>query len=58
MKSLVICGDPNEVVERIIELKEQIGNFNTITYVGMDWKSPKLAKDSLKLMANNVMHKI
>ena len=34
---------------------EKIGNFDTITYVGIDWKNPTLAKNSLSLMAKKVI---
>jgi alkanesulfonate monooxygenase SsuD/methylene tetrahydromethanopterin reductase-like flavin-dependent oxidoreductase (luciferase family) len=58
IKNLVIYGDVNEVSDKINNLKESIGNFNTLTYMGMDWLSPKLAKNSLALMSEKVLHKI
>mgnify|MGYP003325343905 CR=1 FL=1 len=30
-----------------MDLKEKIGNFDTITYVGIDWKNPNLAKSNI-----------
>ncbi len=58
MKKLIICGDPSTVSERILELKEKSGNFDTITYVGIDWMNKKLGIKSLELMANKVMPKL
>lgn len=55
LKDLVICGGVNKVADNILELKENIGEFDTITYVGIDWKNPKLAKNSLNLMAKKVI---
>ncbi len=55
LKDLVICGGANYVAEKILDLKEKIGNFDTITYVGIDWKNPTLAKNSLSLMAKKVI---
>ena len=55
MKDLVIAGGANEVAEKILKLRENIGNFNTITYVGIDWKNPQLAKNSLYLMSKKVI---
>jgi hypothetical protein len=55
LKDLVICGGANEVAEKILELRSKVGNFDTITYVGIDWKNPILAKKSLSLMSSKVM---
>ncbi len=55
LKDLVIAGGANEVAEKILKLRENIGNFNTITYVGIDWKNPQLAKNSLYLMSKKVI---
>ena len=52
---LVIRGSVEEVSEKILELKENVGNFDTITYVGIDWQKPALAKKSMELMATKVM---
>ena len=55
LRDLVICGDVNSVAEKILELRKNVGNFDTITYVGIDWKNPIFAKNSLSLMSNQVM---
>lgn len=55
LKELVICGGVNDVSEKILELKNQIGKFDTITYVGIDWQNRILAKKSMELMATKVL---
>jgi len=55
LRDLVITGGANEVAEKILKLRENIGNFDTITYVGIDWKNPRLAKNSLNLMSKKVI---
>ncbi len=56
LKELVITGSPKEVAEKILKLKEDIGNFKTITYVGIDWLDKELAKKSIKLMGEKVIN--
>ena len=58
LKDLVICGDVETVTEKILDLREEVGNFETITYVGIDWQNPKLAKKSIELMATKVLQKV
>jgi alkanesulfonate monooxygenase SsuD/methylene tetrahydromethanopterin reductase-like flavin-dependent oxidoreductase (luciferase family) len=53
--SLVISGTAEEVVDRILALREVIGDFGTILYAGHDWVDPALARRSMELMADNVM---
>lgn len=52
---LVIAGTVNEVVERLLALRESIGDFGTLLYCGMDWADPRLARRSMELMAEQVM---
>ncbi len=55
---LVICGTPERVADRILELREQAGDFGEIVYAGMDWVEPELAKRSMELMATEVMPRV
>ncbi|NBQ10286.1 MAG: LLM class flavin-dependent oxidoreductase [Betaproteobacteria bacterium] len=52
---LVIAGSVNRVVDEILAFREQIGDFGTLLYAGHDWLDPKLAKRSMRLMAERVM---
>ena len=58
MKDLIICGDTKVVADKILSLRQEVGSFNTISYVGIDWKDPYLAKNSMRLMGTKVMELI
>jgi alkanesulfonate monooxygenase SsuD/methylene tetrahydromethanopterin reductase-like flavin-dependent oxidoreductase (luciferase family) len=55
---LVICGTVNRVVDQILALHEEVGEFGEIVYAGMDWVDPQLAKRSMELMAAEVMPRV
>ena len=52
---LPIYGTPDEVAEKIVALRRQIGPFGTLLYVGHDWADAALARRSMELMATRVM---
>jgi alkanesulfonate monooxygenase SsuD/methylene tetrahydromethanopterin reductase-like flavin-dependent oxidoreductase (luciferase family) len=58
VERLVICGSVNKVVDDILRLREQVGDFGEIVYANMDWVDPALAKRSMELMANEVMPRV
>jgi len=58
MDNLMICGTVNSVVDQILALHEEIGEFGEIVYAGMDWADPALAKRSMTLMAEEVMPRV
>jgi alkanesulfonate monooxygenase SsuD/methylene tetrahydromethanopterin reductase-like flavin-dependent oxidoreductase (luciferase family) len=55
---LVLCGTVNKVVDQILALREEAGDFGELVYAGMDWVDPALAKRSMELMANEVMPQV
>jgi alkanesulfonate monooxygenase SsuD/methylene tetrahydromethanopterin reductase-like flavin-dependent oxidoreductase (luciferase family) len=55
---LVICGSVNKVVDDILRLREQVGDFGELVYANMDWVDPALAKRSIELMATEVMPRV
>ena len=55
---LVLCGTVNSVVDQILKLHEEIGDFGELVYAGMDWVDPALAKRSMELMATEVMPRV
>ncbi len=55
---LVLCGSVNKVVDDILELREEVGDFGEIVYAGMDWVDPGLARRSMELMAEEVMPRV
>ena len=58
LDSLVIKGSVNSVVDQILAMREQIGDFGELVYAGLDWVDPKLAKRSMELMATEVMPRV
>jgi alkanesulfonate monooxygenase SsuD/methylene tetrahydromethanopterin reductase-like flavin-dependent oxidoreductase (luciferase family) len=58
MDRLVIAGEPSSVVEQILALREEVGDFGEIVYAGLDWADPNLARRSTELMAQEVMPRV
>jgi alkanesulfonate monooxygenase SsuD/methylene tetrahydromethanopterin reductase-like flavin-dependent oxidoreductase (luciferase family) len=58
MDHCVIHGSVNRVVDQILALREEIGDFGEIVYAGMDWTDPALARRSMQLMAEEVMPRV
>ena len=58
LDNLVIHGTVNKVVDEILKLREQAGDFGELVYAGMDWVDPELTKRSMELMATEVMPRV
>ncbi len=58
LDELVICGSVDQVVEGILKLREQVGDFGELVYAGMDRVDPVLAQRSMVLMAEEVMPRV
>ncbi len=58
MDNLMIHGTVSSVVDQILALREEIGDFGELVYAGMDWVDPTLAKRSMQLMAEEVMPRV
>lgn len=54
----VIFGTVDKVVDEILALREEVGEFGEVVYAGMDWVDEKLAKRSMELMATEVMPRV
>jgi alkanesulfonate monooxygenase SsuD/methylene tetrahydromethanopterin reductase-like flavin-dependent oxidoreductase (luciferase family) len=55
---LVIAGTVNRVVDEILALRQQVGDFGELVYAGLDWVDAGLAKRSMQLMAEQVMPRV
>ena len=55
---LVVAGTVDKVVDELLAFREQIGDFGTLLYCGMDWVDAKLARRSMELMAEKVVPQI
>jgi alkanesulfonate monooxygenase SsuD/methylene tetrahydromethanopterin reductase-like flavin-dependent oxidoreductase (luciferase family) len=58
LDELVITGTVNEVVDQMLALREQVGDFGEIVYAGMDLVDPILGRRSMELMAHEVMPRV
>ena len=58
MDHCVIAGSVNKVVDSLLALREETGDFGEIVYAGMDWVDPAIAKRSMQLMAEEVMPRV
>jgi hypothetical protein len=54
----VLKGTVNSVVDQILAMREEIGDFGELVYAGMDWVDPALGKRSMELMATEVMPRV
>ena len=58
MQNCVFAGTVNKVVDKILAMREETGDFGELVYAGMDWADPALAKRSMQLMAEEVMPRV
>jgi alkanesulfonate monooxygenase SsuD/methylene tetrahydromethanopterin reductase-like flavin-dependent oxidoreductase (luciferase family) len=55
VEQLVIAGTPGRVTEELLAFREEVGEFGTLLYCGLDWVEPRIARRSMELMAEVVM---
>lgn len=55
---LVIAGSVNSVVDQILAFRETVGDFGTLLYACHDWLDPQLGRESMQLMAEQVMPRV
>ena len=58
VEQLVIAGTASQVVEEILAFRDEIGDFGTLLYCGLDWVDPVIARRSMELMAEEVMPEV
>jgi alkanesulfonate monooxygenase SsuD/methylene tetrahydromethanopterin reductase-like flavin-dependent oxidoreductase (luciferase family) len=58
MKNCVTFGTVDKVVDAILAMREETGDFGELVYAGMDWADPALARRSMQLMAEQVMPRV
>ena len=54
----VIHGSPETVAEKILALRDEVGHFGTLLYAAHDWTDKARMKNSMRLMAEEVMPRI
>jgi alkanesulfonate monooxygenase SsuD/methylene tetrahydromethanopterin reductase-like flavin-dependent oxidoreductase (luciferase family) len=55
MKELIIAGDVNEVLRRLLEMIEETGPFGTLVMMGYDWDDKQSWVHCLELFAKELM---
>lgn len=55
---LVIAGSVDSVVDQILALRDEVGDFGTLLYACHDWMDPAMGKRSMTLMAEQVMPRV
>lgn len=55
---LVIYGTPDEVADKLMAFRDEVGPFGTLLYAGHDWRDATLGKESMRLMAEEVVPRI
>jgi alkanesulfonate monooxygenase SsuD/methylene tetrahydromethanopterin reductase-like flavin-dependent oxidoreductase (luciferase family) len=58
MDNCMISGSVNRVVDRILALREEVGDFGELVYAGMDRVALALDRRSMQLMAEEVMPRV
>jgi alkanesulfonate monooxygenase SsuD/methylene tetrahydromethanopterin reductase-like flavin-dependent oxidoreductase (luciferase family) len=58
VEQLVIAGTVSQVVEELLAFREEIGDFGTLLYCGLDWVDARIGRRSMELMAEEVMPEI
>ncbi len=58
MDNCVTFGSVDKVVDEILKMREETGDFGELVYAGMDWVDPALARRSMQLMAEEVMPRV
>ena len=58
MDNCMIMGTANQVVDRILALRDEIGDFGELVYAGMDRVDLAVDRRSMQLMAEQVMPRV
>ena len=51
---MIIWGTADKVIDDLNVFKEEVGEFGTLMYAGMDWADADLAKRSMILTSEKV----
>ena len=54
----MIHGSPDTVARKLLELREEVGHFGTLLYAAHDWQQKSEMRNSMRLMAQQVMPRV
>src|SRR6478672_7385807 len=55
---LIIYGTPESVADQLLDFQDEVGKFGTLLYAGKDWKDRELGRQSMIMMAEEVMPRV
>ncbi len=55
LRNIVIAGSPETVAQQLLACREEVGEFGTLVVTGIDWDDKALWRNSMRLMAEEVM---
>lgn len=55
---LVTFGTPDKVADELLSFREDVGRFGTLLYAGHDWVDVGLARQSMQLLAEEVLPRV
>jgi alkanesulfonate monooxygenase SsuD/methylene tetrahydromethanopterin reductase-like flavin-dependent oxidoreductase (luciferase family) len=55
---LIIHGTPDSVADQLLAFQDEVGKFGTLLYAGKDWQDRELGRQSMILMAEEVMPRV
>jgi alkanesulfonate monooxygenase SsuD/methylene tetrahydromethanopterin reductase-like flavin-dependent oxidoreductase (luciferase family) len=55
---MLVAGTVNEVVDKLLAYRQQVGPFGRLLYCGHDWADPGAMRRSMELMAGEVMPRV
>lgn len=56
--TMVIAGSPDTVLDKLVALRDRIGDFGTLVMTAHDWDDKALWRRSMELLANDVMPRL
>ena len=54
-QSMLAYGSPRTVLDKLVALRDVVGDFGNLTVTAHEWDDPELGKRSLRLLAEEVM---
>jgi len=57
-EKLIIHGSPSKVADKVLALREEIGDFGTLLYAGKDWADREMGRRSMILAAEQVLPRV
>lgn len=57
-EKLIIWGTPDSVADQLLAFQDEVGQFGTLLYAGKDWRDRGLGRQSMIMMAEQVLPRV